>query len=328
MSSPRSRSRFFGPTLKQPPPEHGVRLQRAGTTWWGKRWLEALERVLRGDAGRLSRGRTYARAGRTHDLSVEGGKVSARVTGSRVTPYEVSLALTTLDDATWRTAIGAMARKAQFSAELLAGRMPPQIDEAFAAAGASLFPRTSGELATHCSCPDTAAPCKHVAATHYLLGEALDRDPFLLFELRGRTKAQVLDALRRARASASASASGPDASLAGEPLGASDVPRVSLGTLRAEDYERPATALPALRFSFRPPQGDGAVLRQLGAPPGWQAASSPADTFGPVVRAAADAARRLALADPALAGATGEPEPPAAPDAGEPPRRRAKRRSR
>jgi uncharacterized Zn finger protein len=80
--------------------------------------------------------------------------------------------------------------------------MPQAIDEVFVAAGVSLFPKQRADLETSCSCPDWGDPCKHVAATHYVLGEALDRDPFLLFELRGRTKDQVLDALRAARGGA------------------------------------------------------------------------------------------------------------------------------
>jgi uncharacterized Zn finger protein len=70
--------------------------------------------------------------------------------------------------------------------------MPREIDQAFAPA--SLFPRRA--LETDCSCPDWANPCKHVAATHYVLGEAFDKDPFLLFELRGRSKEAVLQSLR------------------------------------------------------------------------------------------------------------------------------------
>jgi uncharacterized Zn finger protein len=92
-----------------------------------------------------------------------------------------------------------MAAQAKFSAALLAGEMPQEIDAVFHAAGASLFPKQRAELKANCSCPDDGDPCKHVAATHYVLGEALDRDPFLLFELRGRSKSQVLDALRAAR---------------------------------------------------------------------------------------------------------------------------------
>ncbi|HVZ35335.1 MAG TPA: hypothetical protein VG963_23070, partial [Polyangiaceae bacterium] len=90
---------------KKPPPEHGLKVKKAGTTWWGQRWIEALEHVLQGDAGRLGRGRTYARAGRTHDLVVSGGRVSAKVTGTRPAPYEISIELVQLSDADWEQAI-------------------------------------------------------------------------------------------------------------------------------------------------------------------------------------------------------------------------------
>ena len=50
---------------------------------------------------------------------------------------------------------------------------------------APLFPTNQRDLATRCSCPDWSNPCKHVAAVYYLLAEAFDRDPFLLFRLRG-----------------------------------------------------------------------------------------------------------------------------------------------
>lgn len=296
--------------IKQPPPAHGIKLNKAGTTWWGQRWIEALESVLRGQSGRLSRGRTYARAGRTHDLVIADGKVTAKVTGSRETPYDVSIELSRLDDRAWSQAIAGMAARAEFAAELLGGRMPQTIDEVFRSAGKSLFPEQKAELRTHCSCPDTGDPCKHVAATHYLLGEALDRDPFLLFELRGRTKAQVLAALREARSGepekkprgkkgqrrateAEAAASRPE------------TPAVSLGKLRASEFDQPRAALPALHFSFEAPENQGALLRQLGAPAAWSGEESPADVLAPLVRAAAETARRIALAEsPAEAEAT------------------------
>src|SRR5690606_35704242 len=110
----RQSSGWYQSGPKQPPPEGGIRMKKAGTTWWGQRWIEALEVVLRGDAGRLARGKTYARAGRTHDLVVEGGQVTAKVTGSRTTPYVVTIALTHLDDAVWKNAVDGMAQKAQF----------------------------------------------------------------------------------------------------------------------------------------------------------------------------------------------------------------------
>jgi uncharacterized Zn finger protein len=297
---------------KLPPPAHGLKVKKAGTTWWGRRWIEALERVLSGDAGRLTRGKTYARAGRTHDLVVLAGTISAKVTGTRSTPYDVVISLSQLSDAVWELAIASMAERAQFAAELLAGRMPEPIDDVFRAAGASLFPVARSELSTTCSCPDWGDPCKHVAATHYVLGEALDADPFLLFEMRGRDKARVLAGLRAARAGASmlgdrgglGTASAAHVEPGAEALG--EVPTVSLGSVAADEYDRPRAALPAIDFSFERPGADAALLRQLGAPAAWRGDASPAELLAPLVRRAADAARRIALGEAA-------PEPDARP---------------
>lgn len=332
-----SRVGWYESAPKQEPPERGIRVKKAGTTWWGQRWIAALEEVLRGDSARLARGRSYARAGRTHDLVVRGGKVTARVTGTRPSPYKVTIELCQLAEAAWAEALGVMAKKAQFSAELLAGQMPQQIDEAFREAGVSLFPRQRSELKTSCSCPDWGDPCKHVAATHFVLGEALDRDPYLIFELRGRTKERVLEALRAARAGnetseaseATKSTKAPkkkrskaEAAPASEPL---DAPTVQLGELSAADYDRPREPLPPLRFDFDEPSAHGAVLRQLGAPAAWQSDASPAELFAPVVRAAAEAARRIAMAEP-VACTSGAPPAQGAPPA-PPTRARAPRKS-
>jgi uncharacterized Zn finger protein len=300
---------------KKPPPEHGLKMKKAGTTWWGQRWIEALERVLRGDAGRLARGKSYARAGRTHDLVVRAGTISAKVTGSRATPYEVNIELAQLSDAVWQRAIAGMADKVQFAAELLAGQMPLAIDDVFRDGGGSLFPEERVDLVTECSCPDWGDPCKHVAATHYLLGEALDQDPFLLFELRGRSKARVLAGIRAAREATSlAEPTTPEAPIDDAVGAAAEVATVRLGAIDPAGYERAPHALPVLDFSFAAPAAHAAVLRQLGAPVAWGADESPADRLAPLVQRAAEMARRIALAEP---GAAAEGEPDAdAPTAG------------
>lgn len=288
---------------KQPPPEHGIGLKKAGTTWWGRRWIEALEQVLRADAGRLARGKTYARAGRTHDLEVSGGTITARVTGTRPTPYAVSIQLAQFSDDVWQRAIEGLASKAQFAAELLAGQMPEAIDDVFRAAASSLFPEQRSDLVTACSCPDSGDPCKHVAATHYLLGEALDADPFLLFELRGRSKARVLAGIREARAGARESSAVAEASASSRAA----VPAVTLAAIAEGDYDRPRAAWPLLEFSFEAPSTPAAVLRQLGAPGAWRGDASPAELLAPLVQRAADAARRIALGEEERP----EPEPSA-----------------
>jgi uncharacterized Zn finger protein len=291
--SPRDRWDGFTAKPKKPPPAEGIKIKKVGTTWWGQRWIGALELVLRGDAGRLARGRTYARAGRTHDLTIEDGKVRAKVTGSAARPYVITIRLDTLQDEAWSAAIAAMAERAQFAAELLAGQMPLAIDEAFQASGTSLFPKRRAELKTECSCPDWGDPCKHVAATHYVLGDALDRDPFLLFELRGRSKARVLEALRSARAG---NTTAQPAAAADTPE-APEIPTVSLGPLSAAEYDRPRQALPTLHLSFEAPRTQGAVLRQLGTPATWHEKTLPSDLLGPLIAAAAQRAREIALGE-------------------------------
>jgi uncharacterized Zn finger protein len=110
-----------------------------------------------------------------------------------------------LSERDWVRVEHAMASKAIFMAKLLAGEMPRQIEEAFSASKLSLFPASGRQLSSSCTCPDLAVPCKHVAAVFYILAEALDADPFLVFKWRGRTKEELLDNLGALRASAPAS---------------------------------------------------------------------------------------------------------------------------
>ncbi len=168
-----------------------------GKSWWAQRWTAALQRIM--DSGRLSRGRSYARRGQVMDIQVQDGEITAKVQGSRRTPYEVYIRVKPLKDADWDRVLDVLVGQAIFTAQLLAGEMPTDIEEAFAAANISLFPASVKELETTCSCPDWANPCKHIAAVYFLLGEAFDDDPFMLFRLRGRTQEQVLEGLRARR---------------------------------------------------------------------------------------------------------------------------------
>jgi uncharacterized Zn finger protein len=192
---------YFKPT-KPKEAKDGIkaRSQRGSfaKSWWAEQWIAALERLV--DSGRLSRGRRYARKGQVLSIEETKAGIAARVQGSQRKPYQINIQITPLTDSQWDKVIDALAEQALFTAQLLAGEMPEEIEQAFSAAGVSLFPAKRGDLMTDCSCPDYANPCKHIAATHYILGEHFDEDPFLLFRLRGRTQEQILQALRQRRA--------------------------------------------------------------------------------------------------------------------------------
>ncbi|WP_416670551.1 SWIM zinc finger family protein [Egbenema bharatensis] len=165
--------------------------------WWAQRWVDVLESF--GWRRRLERARNYARQGNVLQIEFDGAKVSALVQGTAPEPYNVSLSLDLFDDEQWQYVIESMSQRAIFSAKLLAGEMPQNIEEVFTANGLSLFPLTKFDIHSKCSCPDPANPCKHIGAVYYLLGDRFSEDPFVLFQLRGRAKEQILSALRQTR---------------------------------------------------------------------------------------------------------------------------------
>lgn len=188
----------YGPTLRV---DGGLRAWSTrggiGEQWWSQRFVAVLESFALGT--RLTRGRSYARQGQVLALDVEPGVVTASVQGSKRTPYAVRIALAALPEKVWTRVEAALAEEALCSAQLLAGEMPPELEALMAGAGARLFPGRLSELQMSCSCPDSAVPCKHLAATFYLLAESFDDDPFRILHWRGRARDEVLGRLRELR---------------------------------------------------------------------------------------------------------------------------------
>jgi uncharacterized Zn finger protein len=162
-------------------------------TWWGKRWIEVLENFEIGK--RLARGKRYARSGQVVNLDVTKGRVKAKVQGSRVKPYDVLIENDTFPDEQWQQVITDLSGQPRFVSSLLSGEMPKDIEEVFLRTGLSLFPGEE-EFRFACSCPDHSSPCKHIAAVFYLLAEAFDEDPFLIFRLRGMEKDELISSLQ------------------------------------------------------------------------------------------------------------------------------------
>ena len=187
---------FFKPSIPRSV-RGGIKAQsRRGTfgeSWWAKRWISVLESFNIG--ARLGRGRSYARNGQVLSIEIDQGRVESRVQGSRSKPYDILIRIKTISPANWRKVCQALTDEAIFLAKLLAGEMPADIERVFEDLGLSLFPEKLKDLETECSCPDWSNPCKHIAAAYYLLGEEFDRDPFLIFKLRGMSREDLLGSL-------------------------------------------------------------------------------------------------------------------------------------
>lgn len=238
-------------------PKKRSRARRFGEKWWSGLWIKALESF--GWSSRLQRGRSYARDGQVIKLMVEPGVITGLVQGSRQEPYKVEVRLQVIPAREWRRIIYIMAQRASFTAKLLAGEMPQNIEKAFEQARVSLLPREEKDFESHCTCPDRVNPCKHIAAVHYIAADEFDHDPFMIFELRGMTKATLLEALRERRGG------GRKADGAGD----HEADRLPADP---ELFWRPGAVPQSVQFSIRPPEVEGAVLKRLGKPRFWRSA--------------------------------------------------------
>jgi uncharacterized Zn finger protein len=260
-----------------------------GQTWWGRRWIEALEHSSRDVVARLGKGRVYARDGHVRDLKIQSGHVVATVSDDELDSYKVTLQLEVFSIQSWQQILRAMSEQALFAAQLLNGEMPKEIDHLFHSFGKSLFPTNLHDIDADCSCEDWSSPCKHVAATHYVLGEALDRDPFLLLELRGRSKEQVLSGLSQLRSGQAPVKLAQDNETAVELHGG-----VALRNFSATSFEYMTTVPKVGGFNFDVLPVPGALLRSLGKPFSWTLNESPQELLAPIIANARQLAIHLA----------------------------------
>ncbi len=159
------------------------------STFWGKAWCENLEGYSDFE-NRLPRGRTYVRNGSVVDLKLDGGRVTALVSGSEL--YEVRVDITPLPKPQWDALKARCAGKIGTLVELLQGKLSQAVMERVTDRKQGLFPKPA-EITMRCSCPDYAGMCKHVAAAMYGVGHRLDSSPELLFALRGVDQKELIE---------------------------------------------------------------------------------------------------------------------------------------
>jgi len=188
-------------------------------TWWGAEFLKALEQIM--DSGRLSRGRSYASPRRLLAFDIKAGTITATLRGN-INPYfgvyeepryEVTVELQKVSKSSWKKVLSRLGHNANWITHLILGEVPPTIETAFEGSSTMLLPRKRGEIASSCSCPDWANPCKHVAGVYVHVAALLDHDPFLLFELRGMPRKTLMAAVSKSEFGAALGGDGG----AGEP---------------------------------------------------------------------------------------------------------------
>ncbi len=160
---------------------------------WGQRWIRSTLSI--GRPFRMERGIQYAiDERRIENFTINKGQIFATVQGTAPTPYRVKIILPTISEEGWTIIVLKMGDKIINLIRLLEGVLTDEVVGAFDQAGFSLFPdlEKEGGLNADCSCPDKEVPCKHIAAVILYLARVIDFKPFILFELRGKTKDELL----------------------------------------------------------------------------------------------------------------------------------------
>ncbi|HRO09070.1 MAG TPA: SNF2-related protein [Saprospiraceae bacterium] len=155
--------------------------QKFGNTWWGENWLQALNNI--DYSNRLPRGATYARKGAVNQIKIQENRISAKVAGSRPTPYKVDIILPPFFEPELGNFMEAVVSKPFIISKLLNRDLDPTLLEMAKSEGLKVFPEQWTDFKMQCSCPDWAVPCKHLASVIYKLSEEIDNNPFLVFEL-------------------------------------------------------------------------------------------------------------------------------------------------
>jgi hypothetical protein len=190
--------------------------------------------------------------------------VRALVQGSRPKPYSVRVRVREFSDDEWDTILDALAAELGHAAALLDGELPPEVAGDVRGAGFDLLPG-AGELVPRCSCPDWADPCKHSAAVCYLVADELDKDPFVLFLVRGRPREALMAGLRQRRAGATTLAGkGADGSAGLTATTGGSLLVADAGMRATEAWAREPAALPALPL---PPRAPGSPTVLAADPP-------------------------------------------------------------
>jgi len=243
------RSRVTGGAARLRAPDDGIVTSSRSGGWVAERWHEMLSGLKSSHGPRLSKGKNFARNGRVRGLWFSPGLASAQVVADEY--YNVSMRFRVFTDDEWERIITVLLDNLLHIASLLEGQLPLSLFQQLEANDVSLLP-TLDEIEGDCNCDDYMLPCAHMSAVHHVLAEAIDGEPFLLFSLRGRPRAQLLAEMRRSWGDTTVR--DPQSREVAAPSGV--------------DWLESSEPLPVFDFRFTATDKVAAGLKALGPPPG------------------------------------------------------------
>ncbi|MFO8017524.1 MAG: SWIM zinc finger family protein [Promethearchaeia archaeon] len=234
------------------------------TTKWGKKWIHSLLKI--GRPFRMRRGINYAEdEERINNLTIHKGEIFATVQGTAPSPYRVKIKFDLISQGIWGTVLDSFSLKLINLAHLLEGILPEELIDLFEQESHSLFPDASLGLDAKCSCPDSAVPCKHIAAVILYLARVIDYNPFILLKLRGKNRDELIQefglTFRSSRKNAEKKAQ-EDTRV--KEKGLTNIPAIEIDEVNSKFAKTPNEV--DVEFHFRKPGSRTGIIHNLGVP--------------------------------------------------------------
>ena len=160
-------------TYTSPPP----------TTWWGKQWLERLEKHT--EPTRIQRAHKYLRADIVTIQEFGPDVITGQIAVQQLPPRHCSMSVSRLSEEAVHLLIQQLTNRPGFAYQLANREIPPELDQVMAAYGEHLVPTPNDAIISQCECPDAAPPCTHCAAIYIMAGQRFEQNPLLLLKSRG-----------------------------------------------------------------------------------------------------------------------------------------------
>jgi uncharacterized Zn finger protein len=174
--------------------------------WWAAVWTEKMERLA--ERTRFAEGAAYLTMNKIQRCRIEGRTVIATIQGPTESPYTVRITFGAFTREQWDQLFANVRDLRSLASSLAAGDLLLEVQTAFSKAKLRFMPERYVDLHLECGCTDWLKPCKHLVAAWLKFGREFERDPLLLFQLRGMDRNELFALLRGGEAPVA----GPDES--------------------------------------------------------------------------------------------------------------------
>lgn len=150
--------------------------------WWAKAWNSNLKNYAV-TSTELQKGKLHFQCGALADIQVNANYIQAIVLGSKIAPYDVTIAINPISQTKWLKIQRLYATSFDAFEKILDHNLPKEMSDIFTIKETGLLPLKK-DITFSCSCSERQRLCKHIAVVLYALGVKVDTDPQLLFKLR------------------------------------------------------------------------------------------------------------------------------------------------